>query len=125
LLGSGLIFISDLLTATYEDGQPLGTLTVLGFKNAWSIQEWQPCARNQADKDKSQVVGMHSSISTIGTMPEELQIDFALANCWAIQQELNRLASEIHDELMQHLSAISRQLLTAKELVSSIGGPSQ
>jgi signal transduction histidine kinase len=55
-------------------------------------------------------------------MPEEIQVDFALANRWAVQEELNRLAGEIHDGLAQHLSAICLQLVVAKELISSTGG---
>jgi signal transduction histidine kinase len=58
----------------------------------------------------------------IGAMPEEIQVDFALANRWAVQEELNRLAGEIHDGLAQHLSAICLQLAVAKELISSTGG---
>jgi signal transduction histidine kinase len=60
--------------------------------------------------------------SIIGAMPEEIQVDFALANRWAVQEELNRLAGEIHDGLAQHLSAICLQLAVAKELISSTGG---
>jgi DNA-binding CsgD family transcriptional regulator len=60
--------------------------------------------------------------SIIGAMPEEIQVDFALANRWAVQEELNRLAGEIHDGLAQHLSAICLQLVVAKELISSTRG---
>jgi signal transduction histidine kinase len=55
-------------------------------------------------------------------MPQEMQMDSALANRWAVQEELNRLAGEIQDGLMQHFSAICRQLLVAKELICSTGG---
>jgi len=55
-------------------------------------------------------------------MPEEIQVDFALANRWAVQEEINRLAGEIHDGLAQHLSAICLQLVVAKELICSTGG---
>jgi signal transduction histidine kinase len=65
---------------------------------------------------------MRSSISIIGAMPGEIQADFALTNRWAAQEELNRLAGEIHDGLTQHLSAICLQLLVAKELISSTRG---
>jgi PAS domain S-box-containing protein len=57
----------------------------------------------------------------IGAMPEENQVDFELANR-AVQEELNRLAGEIHDGLAQHLSAICLQLIVAKELISSTRG---
>jgi signal transduction histidine kinase len=46
-------------------------------------------------------------------MPGEIQVDFALTNRWAVQEELNRLAGGIHDGLTQHLSAICLQLLYA------------
>ncbi len=55
-------------------------------------------------------------------MPGEIEVDFGLANRWAVQEELNRLAGEIHDGLAQHLSAICLQLVVAKELISSTGG---
>jgi signal transduction histidine kinase len=57
----------------------------------------------------------------IGAMPEENQVDFELANR-AVQEELNRLAGEIHDGLAQHLNAICLQLIVAKELISSTRG---
>jgi two-component system, NarL family, sensor kinase len=65
---------------------------------------------------------MRASISIIGAVPEEIQADFVLADHWAVQEELNRLAGEIHDGLSQHLSAICLHLLVAKELLSSTGG---
>jgi signal transduction histidine kinase len=57
--------------------------------------------------------------SIIGAMPEEIHVDFALADRWSVQEELNRLAAEIHDGLAQHLSAICVQLAAAKEMLSS------
>jgi signal transduction histidine kinase len=48
-------------------------------------------------------------------------VDFELANR-AVQEELNRLAGEIHDGLAQHLNAICLQLIVAKELISSTRG---
>ena len=60
--------------------------------------------------------------SIIDAMPGEIEVDFGLANRWAVQEELNRLAGEIHDGLAQHLSAICLQLVVAKELISSTGG---
>jgi signal transduction histidine kinase len=55
-------------------------------------------------------------------MPEEIQVDTGFANRWAVQDELDRLAGEIHDGLTQYLTAICLQLLVAKELISSRGG---
>jgi signal transduction histidine kinase len=57
----------------------------------------------------------------MGAMPEENQVDFELGNR-AVQEELNRLAGEIHNGLAQHLSAICLQLIVAKELISSTRG---
>jgi two-component system NarL family sensor kinase len=51
-----------------------------------------------------------------------MQADLAYANRWVGQEELNRLAGEIHDGLAQHLSAICLQLAAAKEMLSSPGG---
>jgi signal transduction histidine kinase len=65
---------------------------------------------------------MRASISIIGTIPEEIQADLVLADRWAVQEELNLLAGEIHDGLTQHLTAICMQLSVAKEVISSTGG---
>jgi signal transduction histidine kinase len=48
--------------------------------------------------------------------------DLAYASHLGVQEELNRLAGEIHDGLAQHLSAICLQLAAAKEMLSSPGG---
>ena len=51
-----------------------------------------------------------------------MQPNLAYAGQWGAQEELNRLAGEIHDGLAQHLSAICLQLAAAKEMLSSPGG---
>ena len=51
-----------------------------------------------------------------------MQPNLAYAGQWEVQEELNRLADEIHDGLAQHLSAICMQLAAAKEMLSSPGG---
>ena len=51
-----------------------------------------------------------------------MQPNLAYAGHWEVQEELNRLAGEIHDGLAQHLSAICMQLAAAKEMLSSPGG---
>jgi signal transduction histidine kinase len=51
-----------------------------------------------------------------------MQPNLACASQWGVQEELNRLAGEIHDGLAQHLSAICLQLAAAKEMLSSPGG---
>ena len=51
-----------------------------------------------------------------------MQPNLACASQWGVQEELNRLAGEIHDGLAQHLSAICMQLAAAKEMLSSPGG---
>jgi signal transduction histidine kinase len=48
--------------------------------------------------------------------------NLAYASHWGVQEELDRLAGEIHDGLAQHLSAICLQLAAAKEMLSSPGG---
>jgi signal transduction histidine kinase len=51
-----------------------------------------------------------------------MQPNLACASQWGVQEEVNRLAGEIHDGLAQHLSAICLQLAAAKEMLSSPGG---
>jgi signal transduction histidine kinase len=51
-----------------------------------------------------------------------MQPNLAYAGQWEVQEELNRLAGEIHDGLAQHLSAICLQLAAAKEMLSSRRG---
>jgi len=51
-----------------------------------------------------------------------MQTNLACASQWGVQEEVNRLAGEIHDGLAQHLSAICMQLAAAKEMLSSPGG---
>jgi signal transduction histidine kinase len=51
-----------------------------------------------------------------------MQTNLACASQWGVQEEVNRLAGEIHDGLAQHLSAICLQLAAAKEMLSSPGG---
>ena len=51
-----------------------------------------------------------------------MQPNLAHASHWGVQEELNRMAGEIHDGLAQHLSAICWQLTAAKEMLSSPGG---
>lgn len=55
-------------------------------------------------------------------MPKNTHPDLAFTSRWTVQEELNRLASEIHDGLTQHFTAICLQLGVAKELISSTGG---
>ena len=51
-----------------------------------------------------------------------MHANLAYASHWRVQEELNRLAGEIHDGLAQYLSAICMQLAAAKEILSSTGG---
>jgi len=51
-----------------------------------------------------------------------MEANLAYASHWLGQEELDRLAGEIHDGLAQHLSAICLQLAAAKEMLSSPGG---
>jgi signal transduction histidine kinase len=51
-----------------------------------------------------------------------MQPNLACASHWGVQEDLNRLAGEIHDGLAQHLSAICVQLAAAIEILSSPGG---
>lgn len=65
---------------------------------------------------------MSSSISLIRVIPTEIRANPAFGERWDVQEELNRLAGEIHDGLTQHLSAICLQLLVAKEIITSSRG---
>jgi signal transduction histidine kinase len=65
---------------------------------------------------------MKSSVFHLSPAPEQMQANLACASPRGVQDDLNRLAGEIHDGLAQHFSAICMQLAVAKEVLSSTGG---
>ena len=54
--------------------------------------------------------------------PEHRCANLAYTSQWAVQEERDRLAGEIHDGLAQHFSAICMQLAAAKEELAGAEG---